>query len=66
MWVALTFVYASAIILVAAFLFVAIDWLEPNRLLASLFKIAILAAGAAAIANQLLPGGLLAAIDMGR
>jgi hypothetical protein len=61
MWAALIFIYASAIILVAAFIFVAIDWLEPNRLLATVFKMAIPAAGAAAIAN-----GLLANIDMGR
>jgi hypothetical protein len=66
MWAALTFIYATAIILVAAFLFVAIDWLEPNRFLATIFKMAILAAAAAAIANHLLPGGLLATIDMGR
>ena len=62
----LAVLYASAIILIAAFLFTAVDWLEPNRRLAIAFKCAILAAGTAAIANQLLPGGLLAAIDMGR
>jgi hypothetical protein len=54
--------YASAIIFIGAFLFTAVDWLEPNRRLAVVFKLAIIAASAAAIANQLLPGGLLAAI----
>jgi hypothetical protein len=42
------------------------DWLEPNRRLAIIFKCAILAAGGAAIANQLLQEGMLAAIDMSR
>ena len=58
--------YASAIIFIGAFLFTAVEWLEPNRRLAIVFKCAILAAGGAAIANQLLPEGLLAAIGMGR
>jgi hypothetical protein len=40
----------------------AVDWNEPNRRLALLLKCAILAAGGAAIANQLLPDGLLAAM----
>ena len=63
MWMtaALTSVYASAIIVLGAFLFTAGDWLEPNHRIAVVFKIAILAAGGAAIANHLLPGGLLAA-----
>jgi hypothetical protein len=57
MWMtaALTSLYASAIILVAAFLFAAVEWLEPNPRLAIVFKCAILAAGGAAIAKQRLP-----------
>jgi hypothetical protein len=57
MWMtaALTSLYASAIILVAAFLFAAVEWLEPNPRLAIVFKCTILAAGGAAIAKQLLP-----------
>jgi hypothetical protein len=66
MWAALTSIFASAIILLGAFLFVAVDWLEPDRRLVVVFKIAIVAAGAAAIANHLLPEGLLATIGMGR
>ena len=62
----LTSLYVSTIILVSAFLFKAVEWLEPNRRLAIVFKCALLAAGGTAIANQLLPEGLLAAIDMGR
>jgi hypothetical protein len=45
-------VYVSVIILVAAVLLTAVDWLEPNRRLAIIFKCAILAAGGAAIAKQ--------------
>ena len=51
----LTSVYVAAIILLGAFLFAAVDWLEPNRRLAIIFKCAILAAGGAAIAEHLLP-----------
>jgi hypothetical protein len=58
----LTSLDVSLIILVGAFLFAAIDWLEQNRRLAIIFKCAILATGGAAIANQLSPDGLLAAI----
>ena len=47
--------YVSAIILVAAFLFAAVERLEPNHRLAIVLKCAILAAGGAAIAKQLLP-----------
>jgi hypothetical protein len=47
--------YIAAIILVAAFLFAAVERLEPNHRLAVVFKCAILAAGGAAIAKQLLP-----------
>jgi len=54
-WAAQTSIYASGIILVGAFLFVAVDWLEPNRRLAVIFKCALIAAGAAVIANRLLP-----------
>jgi uncharacterized membrane protein len=62
----LAVLHASAIILIGAFLFTAMDFFETNPRLATVFKIAIFAAGAAAIANQVLPGGLLAAIGMGR
>ena len=62
----LAVVYVSAISIIGAFLFTGVEWLEPNRRLAIVLKCAILAAGVAAIANQLLPGGLLVAIDMGR
>ena len=51
----LAVLYISAIIFVGAFLFVAVDWLEPNRRLAIVFKCAILATGGAAIAKHLLP-----------
>jgi hypothetical protein len=47
--------YIAAIILVAALLFAAVERLEPNYRLAIVFKCAILAAGGAAIAKQLLP-----------
>ena len=47
--------YVSIIILVAAFLFEAVGRLEPNRRLAIVLKCAVLAAGGAAIAKQLLP-----------
>jgi hypothetical protein len=53
MTVALVFVYISAISSIGAFLFVAVDRLEPNRRLALVFKCAILAAGGAVIANHL-------------
>jgi hypothetical protein len=41
-----------AIIIIGAFLFAAVDRLEPNRRLAIVFKCAILVAGGAAIAKQ--------------
>jgi hypothetical protein len=50
-----TFIYASAIILIGAFLFGAVEYLEPNRRLAIVLKCAILAAGGAVIAKQLFP-----------
>ena len=59
---ALTLLYASVVAFVGAFLFRAVDWLEPNRRLALVLKYAIIAVGAVAIANQILPDGLLAAI----
>ena len=62
----LAILHASAIIFIGAFLVTAVDWLEPNRWVAIVFKCVLLTAGAAAIANQVLPSGLLAAIDMGR
>jgi hypothetical protein len=55
MWAALTSIYALVIILIGAFLFVAVEQLEPNRRLAIIFKCAIIAAAGAAITNQLLP-----------
>jgi len=62
---ALSLLNVSIICFVGASMFAAVERLEPNRRLAIVFKCAILAAGGAAIANQLLPKGLLAAIDMG-
>ena len=47
--------YVLAICFIGAFLFVAVERLEPNRRFAVVFKCAILAAGGAAIASQLLP-----------
>jgi hypothetical protein len=55
MTAALAFLYISATSFVGAFLFVAVDRLEPSPRLALIFKCAILASGAAAIANHLLP-----------
>ena len=51
----LTSLYVSTIILVGAFLFRAVERLEPNHRLAIVLKCAILAAGGAAIAKQLWP-----------
>jgi hypothetical protein len=51
----LTSLHISLIIFLGAFLFTGLDWLEPNRHLAIIFKCAILAAGGIAIAEQLLP-----------
>jgi hypothetical protein len=47
--------YVSAIIIVGSFLFATVEWLEPNPRLAMVLKCAILLAGGAAIAKQLLP-----------
>jgi hypothetical protein len=47
--------YFLAISFTGAFLFVAVEKIEPNRRFALVLKFAILAAGGAAIANQLLP-----------
>jgi hypothetical protein len=47
--------YIAAIILLAAFLFAAVERLEPIHRLVVVLKCAILAAAGAAIANQLLP-----------
>ena len=47
--------YISAICFVGTFLFVAVERLEPSPRLALVFKCAIVVAGAAAIANHLLP-----------
>jgi hypothetical protein len=62
MTAALVLLHISAIIFIGAFLFTAVDWIEPNRRLAIILKCALLAAGGAAIANLLLPWGLLATI----
>jgi hypothetical protein len=53
-------IYTSAIILAAVFLFVLVGHFEPNPRLAALLKVAIIVAAGATIANQLLPGGVLA------
>ena len=55
MTAALVLLHISAIIFVGAFLFVAVEWLEPNRWVAIILKCAIIAAGTAAIAKHLLP-----------
>jgi hypothetical protein len=46
--------YVGLVIITSAFLFTAVDWLEPNRRLALFFKFALLATGGAAIAKQLM------------
>jgi hypothetical protein len=53
MTAALVLLHTSAIIFIGAFLFAAVEWIELNRWVAIIFKCAILAAGAAAIANKL-------------
>jgi hypothetical protein len=62
---ALVLLHTSAIIFIGAFLFAAVEWIEPNRWVAVILQCAILAAGGAAIAAQLLPGGLLGMMSMG-
>jgi hypothetical protein len=62
MWAALTSLYVSAIIIVGALAFRAVELFEPSPRAALAFKCAILATGGAAIVNHLLPAGLLAAI----
>jgi hypothetical protein len=57
MTAALALPYISAICVVGAVFFKTVDWLEPNRWLAVVFKIAILAAGGAAIAITYCPEG---------
>jgi hypothetical protein len=52
---ALARLYFLAISFTGAFLFMAVEKIEPNRRFALVLKCAILAAGAAAIANQLVP-----------
>jgi hypothetical protein len=54
MWIAPTSIYSSAMIFIGAFLFMAVERFEPNRRLARVLKCAILAAGGAVIAAQLL------------
>jgi hypothetical protein len=46
--------YICGIIIIAGFLLAAVELFEPNRRLAVIFKCAILTAGGAAIANQLM------------
>jgi hypothetical protein len=48
-------VHILGICFVGAFLFAAVGWIGPNRWVAIILKCAILAAGGAAIAAQLLP-----------
>jgi hypothetical protein len=62
MWAALTSLYVSAIVIVGAMAFRAVELFEPNPRAVLVLKCAILAAGGTAIANHLLPGGLHAAI----
>ncbi len=50
----LAVIYVFAISSVAAILYVSVDWFETNRRLALALKLLILAAGAAAIASQLM------------
>ena len=45
--------YICAIIIIGTCLYLAVDWLEPNRRLAIVLKCAILATGGAAIVDQL-------------
>jgi hypothetical protein len=52
---ALARLYYLAISFTGACLFVAVEKIEPNRRFALVLKFAILAAGGAAIASQLLP-----------
>jgi hypothetical protein len=52
---ALARLYFLAISFTGAVLFVAVEKIEPNRRFALVLKLAILAAGGAAIASQLLP-----------
>jgi hypothetical protein len=54
MTIALTLFYICTIVFVGTFLFVAIDWLEPNPRLAFIFKCALLAAGGVTIIMQLI------------
>jgi hypothetical protein len=58
MSLALALLHISAICLVSAVLFTAVEWFEPNRRLVIIFKCALPAAGVAAVATQLLPHGL--------
>jgi general stress protein CsbA len=52
---ALVLLHTSVIIFIGAFLFAAVEWIEPNRWVAIILKCALLAAGGAAIAARLLP-----------
>ena len=62
MWAALTSVYPLAIMVIGGFLFGAVNQFEPNLPLAIVLKIAVITVGAVAIANNVLPGGLLAVL----
>ena len=52
---ALARIYFSTISFAGAFLFVAVEKIEPNRRFALVLKCAILAAAGAAIVSQLVP-----------
>ncbi len=54
MTVASALLYISAITFVGTFLFVTVDWLEPNPRLAFVFKCALLGSGGAVIVKQLM------------
>ena len=51
----LAFIYVLTICCVGAVLFVSVNRFEPNRRLALMLKLLVLAVGAAAIASRLLP-----------
>jgi hypothetical protein len=57
MWAALTSLYVSVIIIAAAFLFAAVDCLEPNSRAALVLKCMMLAAGGAAMPITYCPTG---------
>jgi hypothetical protein len=52
---AVTFLHVATVAFIAVFLFLAVNWLEPHRRLATILKVAIIAAAAVALLTQLLP-----------